>query len=344
MLNSTLNHDPHKDRSRRRRMDQAPARRVAVSTLVFLFTHLLGSKEGWAWGRLGHEIIAEVASEIATDGSDFWLKQSSELGTLATVPDSLWKSGPSAGREGSTHWFHLDAYTSPPWQLPDSFRSYAATVRSYGERTVIDNGTALWRVDQLFELSQEAFQVGDYERGLQMAGVMAHYVADLGQPLHVTEDYDGRNGSKTGIHSFFESSNVQTMDRSRLKSDVQTRAQALLADPTYRNSLGNDIPSTITRLMMRSADSVETILDLDESLGRSGQGARAQLELALERMADSTATLAWVIGRLWVEGGRPPIDRSLDVSAPAWVAPSYIGFLESSFEEPPHRHSGHDCH
>ncbi len=56
-----------------------------------------------AWGRMGHEVLGAVAADITESGNVFWSRHAARLGQLAVVPDSVWKSGSSAGREGPTH-------------------------------------------------------------------------------------------------------------------------------------------------------------------------------------------------------------------------------------------------
>jgi hypothetical protein len=292
-----------------------------VSALSLFFA--LSASPSWAWGRMGHQVIGEVAGALAPSGREFWSHNALNLGQLALVPDTLWKSGPSGREEGPTHWFHVDVYTSDPWILPGRFDSFDATVDDYGAVSVEENGTAFWRTRQFFELSWMGFQSGRYETSLQMAGALAHYVGDLSQPLHVSQDYDGRFGLQTGIHSFFETTVLSRKDRLELIAEVKAKAALLLADPNFVASMNQGIAQAIRQEMARSAQFIERVLDQDERLGRGAEGAEAQYRLAVDRMADGAATLALILGQIWQDAGQPPVRERLRVNNPSWVAPRY---------------------
>jgi hypothetical protein len=264
-----------------------------------------------------------VGAELASAGQDFWTANAVNMGQLALVPDTVWKSGASARDEGPTHWFHVDVYTGDPWVLPLRFDSFESIVEDFGEASVRENGTALWRARQFFELSRESFASGRYENGLQMAGALAHYVGDLSQPLHVSQDYDGRFGLQTGIHSFFETTVVSRRDRTQVKAEVKAKAALLLADPYFAAPMNRGISPTIREEMARAAQFIERVLDQDERLGRGTEGSDVQYRLAVDRMADGAATLALILGRIWKDAGQPPMRDTLRVSDPAWVAPRY---------------------
>lgn len=283
----------------------------------------LSASPSWAWGRMGHQVIGEVAGELAPAGREFWSRNALNLGQLALVPDTLWKSGPSGREEGPTHWFHVDVYTSDPWVLPGRFDSFDATVDDYGDVSVEENGTAFWRARQFFDLSRKGFESGRYEVGLQMAGVLAHYVGDLSQPLHVSQDYDGRFGLQTGIHGFFETTVLSRKDRRDVIAAVRAKAALLLADPNFAASMNRGIAQAIREEMARSAQFIERVLDQDERLGRGVEGTEAQYRLAVDRMADGAATLALILGQIWKDAGQPPVRETLRVNDPSWVAPRY---------------------
>jgi hypothetical protein len=156
-----------------------------------------------------------------------------------------------------------------------------------------------------------------------MAGALAHYVGDLSQPLHVSQDYDGRFGLQTGIHSFFETTVLSRKDRLELIAEVKAKAALLLADPNFVASMNQGIAQAIRQEMARSAQFIERVLDQDERLGRGAEGAEAQYRLAVDRMADGAATLALILGQIWQDAGQPPVRERLRVNNPSWVAPRY---------------------
>jgi hypothetical protein len=73
--------------------------------------------------------------------------------------------------------------------------------------TVAAHGTAPWRVLQLYDLGVKALREHDFDEAILYLGAMGHYVGDLGQPFHVTMNFDGQHYTSPagGIHATFES-------------------------------------------------------------------------------------------------------------------------------------------
>ena len=72
-------------------------------------------------------------------------------------------------------------------------------------------GLLPFRVAQLYRLMVESLQSGSpnaVAEALCAAGVMAHYVGDACQPLHVSRFHDGRIAAEKGVHSEYETAMV----------------------------------------------------------------------------------------------------------------------------------------
>ncbi len=299
--------------------------RLSLRSLAVLgcFGLVMKGPTAFAWGALGHQVVAEIGAEFAPKGTAFWSLQKKELSRLALVPDQVWKSGSGAKREKPTHWFQIDSYVEAPWNLPESFESYQDTSLQYGEAFVIQNGTALWRAQQFYQLSQRAFQSGDKTFALQCAGVMAHYVGDLSQPMHVSVNHDGPEGSKTGLHSFFESDLLEMQDQQVLRREIRTRVKALLADEVYVRDVNLGLHKHLVRSMQRSIAPLSDILRIDSTKGRGAQGIDELTPIALERLADGAAMYALILGALWDESGHPEAKAGINLGTPTWIAPEY---------------------
>ncbi len=157
-----------------------------------------------------------------------------------------------------------------------------------------------------------------------MAGVLAHYVGDMSQPLHVSQDYDGRFGLETGIHSFFETTVISRQSRSQVEQQVRARALQIRAE-WKRNPVPAeaDIARIIRDEMARSASFIDQVLTQDEDLGRGAEGSAAQYQLALDRLADGAATMSIILERIWIQAGQPDLQGTIRVSDPQWIAPAY---------------------
>lgn len=294
---------------------------VAFSSLAVAF---VWNCTAHAWGARGHQIVAKMGAELAKEGKAFWDRNNEEIASLSIVPDKYWKTGPNSGTEQFTHWFQIDGYYSNPNDYPLFPLKYLKAVKEFSEKKVVKNGTAIWRSEQFFEEAVLALRERRYSNALEYAGVMAHYVGDLSQPLHVTTNYDGEETGNDGIHKFFESDNLNKTQVRGLETDVYRRARALLSNKKYLKSFDVELNKAIFYSVLRSSESVEKILDTDNKLGRDDVGAKTQLELAKERMADGAATYALFLSRIWKEAGSPTIPSgSIKVSIPRWLAPKY---------------------
>jgi hypothetical protein len=290
-------------------------------------TTLMISSRAFAWGEVAHGILASTGAGLAQNG--FFQANAKNFATLATVPDVVWKAGSDRTGESPNHWFQADYYfPSCSAADIDSFpKVYADAVNKYSSSTVLAQGTAPWRVKQFYDMAVEALKAGNTDAAMQYMGVMSHYIGDMSQPLHDSQNYDGAmtssNGKATGIHAYFESSNISAANQSALQSAVQTRAATLLADPTFKVQFSGDIMDALYLEVARALAYRDQILDNDKNLGRTGQGAAAQLDLAESRMADGAATLALILDHLWADAGINSSLGAVTVSTPSWVAPDF---------------------
>jgi len=283
---------------------------------------LMTSSQAFAWGEQAHKIVATVGATLTTNGQSFFQANATNFANLTTVPDVDWKSSNRTG-ESPNHWFQADHYF-PSLSINDieTFpKSYATAVSQYTEPTVIKEGTATWRVKQFYDLAVQALKSGDPATAMEYMGVMSHYIGDMSQPLHDSVNYDGPNGASNGIHYFFESQNIT--NTSQIQTVVQQRAQALLADASFTAQFTGDIMDVLYHEVARALAYRDQIFNTDSSMGRTGAGQAAQLDLAESRMADGAATLALILDHLWADAGISSSSGAVSVSTPSWVAPDF---------------------
>lgn len=285
---------------------------------------LLGSSTGHSWGGVGHQVLAEVGAGFAS--SPFWRANEQNLGVMTNVPDRFWRSGKAgASEEAHTHFFEPDAYYEDPRDFRMFPRKWNDAVRAHGQQKLKTYGTAVWRFQQLRSEAIQAVLQGQGERALQMAGTMSHYLGDLSQPLHVTVNYDGQMTNQSGIHKFFETTNLNSRDYEEIKEEVSRRTLERLTDPGFVNRFNVGAEAMIFDLVEMSYSRVETLLDIDARLGRRVAGAERQYELALEYMADGAAIFALVLDQIASQSPNGLPQQTLKLSVPSWVAPDYSG-------------------
>lgn len=249
-----------------------------------------GSPAAFAWGPLGHRVVAETAAllvedDLAATWGPLVARHRFELGVYAFLPDSLFRhiDGASGQVEAPTHYLNRD--------VP----SDEATRR----------GTVDRRIVQFLELARSQLKdvhapKGGYQRGADSSGdtrrvflglydlgVMAHYSGDASMPYHATEDFNGYSRGEGGIHFYFESECVNALEP-ELATDVLALARrsrrrwlrAWRADPNRPAEL-------VTAVLDDSLAAVARVSELDRrhavmKLAAPGSSGTAQRKPAAE--------------------------------------------------------------
>ena len=135
------------------------------------------------------------------------------------------------------------------------------------------------------------------ERWLVLAGTLGHYVGDLGQPMHVTENYDGQLTGQKGLHSFFEEDLVDEVYPELLVA-VNSRVKAAWPDFKKKNK-DKSLIDLLEQLTRNSLAGLKPVLDLDKKGTRevSAKNAKRYQKIFEERMADSALVLAEIYRR-----------------------------------------------
>ena len=87
-----------------------------------------------------------------------------------------------------------------PFPFTDVPRTEAAMKARFGEQEAAKVGRLPWLVQESYAKLVEAFKSGDKERILAESDTLSGYVADLSNPLALTENSDGQ---KTGQHGLW---------------------------------------------------------------------------------------------------------------------------------------------
>ncbi len=303
-------------------------RLITVVSLLCLSVSIT-SPQAWGWGATGHKLVAEVGGEL-NGAKSFWSANQVNMGILANVPDNTWKTGKNGFDEKPTHFFEPDAYYSSIYDISKFPRRWVDALRQFSEEKLIDHGTAIWRIQQLYALVISKAITSDYKSSLEMAGTMSHYVGDLSQPLHVTTNYNGQLTNQKGIHKFFETTNLEGRAYATLKADVLKRAKLLIKNREFVRQNTGSLDNVIFNMVKRSYEWKDAILEVDALYGRTGRGATEMYDIAKDRLADGAATLAVILSSAWTAAGNPTKTQSIKVGVPSWLAPNYAGLKNKS--------------
>jgi len=104
--------------------------------------------------------------------------------------------------ESPRHFINLEMYESA--MLQDPIWNLQRLLDRLGARRIRSYGIAPWAAEQSFTRLVESLRQGNREEIFLHAGDLAHYLADLHQPLHTTRNFDGQESNQLGIHSRFE--------------------------------------------------------------------------------------------------------------------------------------------
>lgn len=350
---------------------------------ILVVAALLAPPPAHAWGERGHDIVTRVAVRLlaakiakGTPLATQFGRKEFMLGHLSNVPDIVWRNQGEAieNVNAPTHFLDIE-YVSPEIRFETIPTTPAAALTRMKELCatppkgyVCPNregappnessaGTAPWRTAQLFRLTVEslkASRAGEktdsaaVDRALLTAGVMSHFVGDLGNPHHTTRNYDGWETGQGGIHSYFESAMVSSY---RLALDQEVFDAALTGQgfervvrrlpAAERASRSRDPLALALALALDSYSRLGALNALDLKFARlkpSGNGPdgrrvgaqrrdAAEMRfkfhaITVERLATAAEVLAnlWLIA--WEDAGRPDFKDYRSFAYP--VGPDFI--------------------
>lgn len=264
----------------------------------------------FAWGKRGHAVVCEAASLLVSPEpkSEFMRGSSYDLAYYCNVPDLVWKKPKTYKVEWFNHFMDLEIFEREMKDTPRE-KPFELDRNAFNEafpKIKNEAGRAWWRIRELDHrlegLTQKLRGDGlkkDKRHELQAdwlvtAGAIGHYVADLAQPLHVTENFDGQLTSQKGIHSFFEDALVDELfgeAPSTLEADIRKLAREKWAKATLKEKTLLELLEGLSRA---SGEALKPVLAADQKTGRSDRkkALDAQRSVILDRLSEGAVYLA----------------------------------------------------
>jgi hypothetical protein len=363
-------------------------KRPKILLALSLLAGLVVAPRASAWGERGHDIVTRVAVRLlagkiakSTPLATQFGRKEFMLGHLANIPDILWRNQGEAIEKvnAPTHFLDLEYVSpdmafatlprTPPAALARMKELCAAPPKGYScpakEGSSPDEssaGTAPWRTAQMYRLTVESLKAASVDgksndaaidRAFVSAGLMSHYIGDLGNPYHATSDYDGWEIGQGGIHSYFESAVVSAY---RLALDQEVFDAALTGrgldrvlkqmPSADRAGLSRD-PVALTlalaldsRSRLDAANAIDLKFAILKKSGPGPDGKRVAAErrdaaelrfkfhdLTVERLATAAEVLAALWYDAWEDAGKPDFKgyRSFVYAiAPEFIPPDYL--------------------
>ncbi len=321
-------------------------RSLNLALTFFIATLIIGSpSSGLAWGKRGHEAVGSLAAQLLGKehkGSEFLIYHSFDMGYYNNVPDLVWKADPETyKKEYIQHFMDLEDYA----KVKDvQFNKDRKQFFSKYPMIQKNAGRAWWRVQELVtELEKISQQLKRYQKAesgkknpdkkmteerhrlqaqwLLHAGVLGHYIADLAQPMHVTDNYDGEQTGQKGVHHWFEEEVID-----HLYPDIKTEAYKKARDKWaafHKENEKKAVFDLVQQLAKDSSSHVGELLKIDKKQGRSSGAAAASAfrDMATDRISVGILYLAEIWSRHtgWNYDG----DRFYTfLVAPAYIEPS----------------------
>lgn len=341
-----------------------------------------------AWGERGHDLVTRVAVRLLIAKTAKGTPLATQLGRkefllghLSNVPDIVWRN---QGEEiekvnGPTHFLDIE-YVAPEITFEaipktpalalarmkelcaNPPKGYVCPEKDGKSPDESSAGTAPWRAGQLFRMTVESLKAATsgekidsaaVDRAFVTAGVMSHFVGDLGNPYHATRNYDGWETGQGGVHGYFESGMISSY---RLALDQEVFDEALTGrgldrvlkqlPSTDRIALSHDPVALSMALALDSYSRLEAANALDRrfamlkpsGVGPDGKSFSAERRpatelrfkfhrLHVERLATAAEVLAALWLQAWNDAGRPDFKdyRSFAYPvSPEFIPPDYL--------------------
>lgn len=264
-----------------------------------------------AWGRRGHAIVCQTAATLASSEptGEFLKGHSFDLGYYCNVPDLVWKKPATYKAEWTNHFMDMEIFdremknskVEKPFEMSRSeFEAAFPSIKS-------EAGRSWWRIRELFEsldgvvTSLKSTTLSKEDRHarqadwLVRAGAIGHYVGDLSQPLHVTENYDGQLTEQKGVHAFFEDTLVDELfsENGRIEGEVLVEARRIWRAKQKTNAQLS-VLELLRSLTTDSNRALAPLLKTDKRVGRKDvkRAAVAHRRMIVEQLAVGSVALA----------------------------------------------------
>ncbi|MBL8915748.1 MAG: hypothetical protein JNM17_33925, partial [Archangium sp.] len=322
------------------------------------------------WGKVGHYKVGAAACTLMRDAklaklmkanverigvSDERIKNGLLPGesttafvALADVPDLVWRA--TRKKDAANHFADMDekgfgAFDGKTlmdlWD--DGLRTPKDWTRFYDEKEVATGesiadkhrGALPFRVKELYLAMVKAVKAKRLAEFICAAGVLAHYVGDACQPLHVSYLHHGRPGhDEDKVHSIYEST---MLDRFAEKVIVGVNAKLGTTKATATVQGGDEAASVVVALMKRTIKKLPPIEVIEAFNAEDGKDRLPHMWTTLgartiDCLADGSKTLAKLWESAWKEGGGSAIAQDKLV---AQTEKSLLDlYLDKKFLEP----------
>jgi len=298
------------------------------------------------WGKVGHYKVGAKACEVVTnpklrklmlanqdrigvsdadiENGVLPMNNQTEFVALADVPDLVWRA--KRKKDAANHFADMDqegkgAFKGKTlmelWKSSPANRTPSKWTAFYDSIGVAEDkhrGALPFRVAELYDAMVDFVRKRQIPAFICTAGVLAHYVGDACQPLHVSFLHHGRPGhaDEEDVHAIYE---TKMLDRYR--AEVTVGVNKLLKGNKKLPSMtgGADAAHEVVKLMDKTIKLLEPMEVIDAYNAEEGRARTEHMwttlgPRTLKTLANGAVTLAALWQSAWVEGGGSGVPAS----------------------------------
>jgi hypothetical protein len=237
------------------------------------------------------------------------------------------KDSPEYKKERTKHYFDIDGITDEPPPFAKFPRDRKAAEKEFGADKFAEFGAAPWVAVDAQKALAGALSRGATADIFTAAGDLAHFAADLHQPLHVTKNFNGDVTGNKGIHKILEIGLVNryagfyAADIRRGRADVVYVEDVegrlfdwlIAANARVKDICDADIAARKKTGYQPPEKREDYDKELDDANSARAKPYYAALKAELEArgspeaaaMRDAAGHLAQLIYTAWVQAGKP---------------------------------------
>jgi hypothetical protein len=237
----------------------------------------------WAWGAIGHRIVAEVASDQLTPATRQQVQDLLSTDTMADV--SSWADDERSRNRQTATWHYVD------WEIENG----KLLANSTGTGTILDALSTYTNV-----LKDHTADPRERKKALMY---VIHFVGDMHQPLHCADNYDkGGNGvnvflygRQDNLHRAWDSTILEQVTRDEAsQTSGSIKAFAQLIEKRYKDEATTAVRGTIEDWALESH--------------------RIACNVAYSyRSKDPLTSLTVTLGEDYLAAAKPTIERQLAI-------------------------------
>ena len=273
--------------------------RPVCRILLFALLLISGATLAWAWGDLAHQMVNAAAIENLPEPlRSYFQARRQYLLEHASEPDEVAHASPE---ERPHHYTEINGYSRPPFR---AFQRRFVTQHWNPPSSQCTHGDSIWQIEAYSQRLSDDMRRRRWQDADHDAIYVAHYAADLTQPLHTVTNYDGQETNQRGIHARFETELVRD-----LAGNWKLRPE--------RAAVVNDLRAEIFRVLLESYAQADGVFSADRTAAAGGYLAPQFMPrfeklagpVALRQMNEASGLVSSLWLTAWVEAGKPALPR-----------------------------------